>query len=484
MAKEINLQQEELQILKNLAKAFAAIGEAEGETKEDHTKTPAGFTTATRLHGSGGIFAGPGLEPDVISAHVRPHGLAGQVPLVPSVSEDPRFASLTGFTDDVGSEATNACDDAPTGYVKGCNLTARFGMLRRDTNTIEMNDVMRKVNRGDFTDLMLRGRLLGLTDLEPSGMNEQLVLNIMTMAEMVSVAVRTEREFTRQFWQGVTTVANEFPGLDVQIATGQKDADTGDLCAALDSDVKNYNYQALGPQIVNYLSQLEWYLKYNAMTMGLDPVQWVIVMRPDLWYELTAVWPCSYNTAKCSPAVDTNSTVYIDGRENVADRDAMRNGMYIDINGSRYPVVVDTGIFEHNNINNGNLGLGQYASSIYMVPLTIQGGFPVTYREYLDYRQAMPDVRLLRGLEEFFWTDAGVYTWAVEQVKWCYKLALKSEQRVILRTPQLAGRIDAVMYEPLQHLRDSNPDSPYWYDGGVSTRAPIQEPYATWTSRA
>ena len=166
-----------------------------------------------------------------------------------------------------------------------------------------------------------------------------------------------------------------------------------------------------------------------------------------------------------------------------AVRDAMRNGMYIDINGKRYPVLTDTGINELTPADNANILPGQYASSIYAVPLSIQGGFQTTYMEYVDYRQAQPDISLLRGMENFFWTDNGFYSWALEQVKWCYKLALKTEDRVVLRTPQLAGRIDAVKYSPLQHERDSDPSSDYFKDGGVSLRTGISTPYAAWTSR-
>jgi hypothetical protein len=456
------------------------------EQKENdglHTKTPATAWNATRLHGSGGLFSVAGLERDIITAHIRPHGIAPLLPPIPSLNLDPRFGSLTGYTDVSGTEPDNACDDAPAGYMKGCNLTARFGRVRRDSQTIDIDEVRLKLHRGDFTDLVLRGRVLGLTNLEPSGLNESNILNIHTMSEMVNMGVQTERVLSEQIWQGVTTIANQFPGLDVQIATGQVDADTNVACPALDSDVKDYNYATLSATIVDYLSQLEWYLKYNADKMGLSPVQWVIVMRPDLWYELTALWPCAYNTTKCSPAVTANSTVYLDGRENTSELDAMRNGMYIDINGSRYPVVTDTGIFEHNNVNNGNLLAGEYASTIYMVPLTIGGGFPVTYREYVDYRAGDSDTSLLRGKEDFWWTDNGVYNWAIEQIKWCYKLSLKTEQRVVLRTPQLAGRIDSVKYSPLQHLRDPNPDSPYWADGGVSQRDGLSLPYAVWSSR-
>jgi hypothetical protein len=479
MAEQVNLDKSVVDFMERQTAILERMEESASKERME-TKTPAGFSTYTPLHGSAGVFAGPGLERDVITAHMRPHGISSVLPLFPNVDEDPRFASLTGITDDIGSEPTNACDDAPTGYIKGCNLTARFGMVRRDTNTIEMDDVMKRVNRGDFTDLILHGRLLGLTNLPPSGLNESQVLDIVTMSEMVNTGVRTERKLNTEMWQGTFGVANEFPGLDSQIATGIQDADTSALCPALDSDVKNYNYADLGPSIVTYLSQLEWYLRYNAMSMGLEPVEWVIAMRPDLWFELTALWPCAYNTTKCAPAVDANSTVFLDGRDNTAERDAMRNGMYIDINGRRYPVIVDTGIFEHTNVNNGNLGLGEYASSIYMVPLSITGGLTVTYRQYLDYRRAQPDISLLRGMESFFWTDNGVYSWALEQTKWCYKLALKTEQRIILRTPQLAGRIDYVKYSPLQHLREPDPASPYWQDGGVSLRDPIGTPNQVW----
>jgi len=475
-------------ILKQLADTMAKQTQLLEAMSEDklHTKTPAQWGTNTPLHGAGGIFAGPGLERDVITAHIRPRGIAPRLPLLPSVSQDPRFASLTGFSATSGSEPDHACDDAPSGYVKGCNLTARFGMARRDTQTIDMDNVMLTVNRGDFTDLILRGQVLGLTGLEPSGLNTGQILDIVTMSEMVNTGVQMERLLARQIWQGSFLVPTQFPGLDVQIATGQEDADTGVACPALDSDVKNYNYAVLNSNIVTYLSSMEWYLKYNADAMGLDPVEWIIVMRPELWFELSAIWPCAYNTTRCAAGVMVGNVaaVTLMGDQMTKERDDMRNGMYIWINGTKYPVIVDTGIYEKNNINTGALLPGQYASSIYMVPMTITGGFPVCYWEYVDYRRAATDISLLRGMEQFFWTDNGSYTWALEQIKWCYKLALKTERRIILRTPQLAGRIDNVKYEPLQHLRDSDPSGAYFKDGGVSLRGGmVQTPHAVWSGR-
>lgn len=453
------------------------------KVKESLLKHTAGSVmTANPLHGWNGLFSTPGLERDVITAHIRPTGIASTLPLIESVDESPYYGALTGYTAAVGSQPANACDDAPTGFVKGCNLTARYGRVRFDTNTIEMDKVMLRVNRGDFTDLSLRGRVLGLTDVGPP-MSQDQILNVLTASEMVTVGVLFERELTRQMWQGSFLIPNEFPGLDVQIATGQKDAETGVLCPALDSDVKNFGYNLLSADIVTYLSMLEFYVFHNATRMGLMPATWVLVMRPELWLELTAIWPCAYNTNRCGDGLDgSKASVVVDGREMVAERDAMRAGMYLPINGRRYDVITDDGIFEHNNVNNGSLNPGEYASSIYMVPLKVVGNFPATYRNYVDYRKASADVAFLRG-KESFWTDNGVYAWALEEKKWCYELAAKTEQRVVLRVPQLAGRIDAIKYVPLQHLRTPFPDDPYFADGGISIRPATQTPYAVWSGR-
>lgn len=452
----------------------AITGEEYGEKQET-------TNTAVLLFGGGGIFSTPGLDANVITAHIRPKGISAMLPKFSSVLEQPLYATVTGFTgiNGIDDEPVNPCDDALSGFMKGCNLTAQFGRVARATNTIEFDKVMTRLNAGVTTDLVLRGRLLGMDDFNPSGLSESEAINVVTMGEMVGVGVQFERVLSRHVWQG--SPANntagggykEFPGLDNQIASGQIDANTGVACEALDSDIKDFNFNPVegsSPSIVEQLSMLEFFLNYNADRMGLDPAQWVIAMRPELWYELSAVWPCQYNTNRCATAViGGQSRVFIDGRENVAERDRMRRGMTIDVNGRTYPVVTDTGIFEDNNETNGNLIPGQFASSIYMVPLTITGGFPVTYMEYLDYRAGARDVALLRGRNDF-WTDDGVFSWTLEEEKWCYELTAKTEQRIILRTPQLAGRIDNVMYEPVQHLRSPYPDSPYFADGGVSLR--------------
>jgi len=452
------------------------------------TKDVLSYPTATRLHGTGGIFSVPGMEREVVSTHVRPFGLAARLPKFASIDEDPRFGALTGFTDDVGNEPATPCANAPQGYTKSCTLTAQFGRVARSTQTIEMDKVMLRFNRSDFRDLQLYGEVLGMSGFTPSGLNQQQALNVITMMEMINAAVRLERVLCGHLWVGSPANNNagggyaEFPGLDNQIATGQVDSSTNVACASLDSDIKDFEYQDVcgtTRDIVEYMSMLEYYIYSLASDTGLQPVEWVWVMRPQLWYELTACWPCKYNTNRCT-AIGGDHQVITDGRENITDRDRMRQALTIDVNGRNYPVILDNCIAESNNQNDAHVQPGTYASDIYFIPLRITGGLPVTYMEYVDYRQAASDTALLRGREDF-WTDRGEYSWAIDQEKWCYELSVKTEQRVVLRTPQLAGRIQNVAYSPLQHLRDPQPDSPYWVDGGVSLRRAGTR-YAVWAS--
>jgi len=412
---------------------------------------------------------------------------------LPSMDTDPRFGSVTGVTA-AGSQPTNTCEPVDCAYLKGCNLTARFGRIRYDTCTIEFDQVITRYNRGDFMDLMFLGSMIGQEDvragLVPTDISETDMLNVVTLAEMLVAGVSAQREIVRQLWQGNILIDAEFPGLDSQIATGQMDADRpGVLCTALDSDVKTFGYSDVcGTErdIVEYVSMLDYYLRHNAQRMQLDPVEWVLVMRPELWYELSACWPCRYLTNRCQSFSGTEVGV-INDENNTRMRDEMRDGMFLWVNGKKMTVITDDGIFEHNSTNNANLNAGQFASTIYQVPLTILGRFPVTYRQYLNYRSPVATANIAAtGRPDLmhFWTDNGVFSWALEHEYWCYVLGLNTEQRVILRTPQLAGRIDYVSYTPLEHLRSPFPDSPYFADGGVSYRPSTRTSYSVWAGGA
>lgn len=454
-----------------------------------HTKAPANFGTASLLTQPNGMFAVTGMENEVISLHISPMGLGANIPAIPGNIDDPRFGFITGFSDDIGSEATNPCDDAPTGYMKSGMLSARFGRIMRQTNTIEIDKLLHQ-KRGVNTDLRLINNVFnGDSGMSMANMDQGQLLDLVVKSEMVGLGVRMERKLARMLWDGVITNDTsgggykEFPGLDSQIATGHVDAESNVAMPSADSDIKDFNYNLVDGttlDIVEYLSMLEFYLRHKAERTNMLPVTWAVVMRPELWFELSAVWPCRYLTHRCSIDSGTNPVV-INDNTNVALRDSMRNGNFIDINGRRYPVITDDGINELTNVTNVNVPAGSYASSIYMVPLRIRGSFPSLYWEHIDFRGVQSQISPLgAGMRNTpFWTDNGRFLWVYRENGYCFDLQAKVEPRVVLRTPHLAGKIQRVRYSPLQHLAESFPTSPYWLDGGSSIR-PSSTTYNVW----
>lgn len=440
----------------------------------------------------GGMFSTVGLENDVLSTHVTPRGIGRTLPVFTSFMTDPRYAVFTGYDSRIGSRPTGVCDDGPSSFAKGATLTAAFGRVQHDTNTIETSAILDQA-RGVNTNLQLLGQMFGdITPFQPFQGNTNQALNLVVMSEMIGVGVQFERDFASLTWQG--SPANntsggghkEFPGLDNQIVTGQRDAESNATVPALDSYVIDYNFAAVDgttKDIVNDMLYTENYLFHLATRTGMAPVTWKIVMRPELWYELSAIWPCRYNTNRCTNIAGTN-VVQINDNYNVVQRDAMRTGMYLEMNGRRYEVETDDGIYEYNNQNSASVAAGSFASAIYFVPTVVRQNFPVLYWETKDYRALTEQLAPLgMGQQHLqFWTDNGRFHWALQHTGgWCFKLKVKCEPRLILRTPQLAAKIQKVKYTPSKHLASYDPSSVYALAGGVSLRgSSITQGYAVW----
>lgn len=452
-------------------------------------KTAGTVHDALRMHGNGGIFSTPGLSPDILTAHVRPYGIHSYLPSIPSNDLNPIFGTITGFTATTGSQPSSACGDAPTGYMKGCNLTARYGLKRFDTNTMDLLSVAKKINRGDFSDLMVHGQLLSEMGLAPSAMSQAQIANFLTVAEMIVVGHSMEMALSQDIWQG--TVATTFPGLDVQIATGQVDSETNVACTALDSDVKSFAWNDVCGttlDIVTYITMMMRFLKNRAEGAGLNPVQWVIVMRPQLWDALSDCWPCRTMSSNCTNSSGTKLVVVNDNAA-YTERVRIRQQMVLPIDGDEIPVVKDTGIYEYANglgSSGANLKAGEYASSIYFLPLTVKGGFQVTYMNYINYNDAVAQLAALpfgAEVNDIAVTDGGRFGWAKSKINYCFKYALRTEQRVVLLTPHLAGKLQYVKYVPLQHYVEPDPTSIYARDGGSSLRGTSTH-YAVWDGSA
>lgn len=453
------------------------------------------------LHGPGGMFGTPGLNRDVISTRVQPKGLLDMLPVRGTTYTNPLYPYITGFLAASGSNPTGVCDDPQTaGPAKTCIQTATFGRYSYQTRAFELNRVGQQTNRGEFMDLTLVNPIIS----GDSGISSPASAQGWSFLDEVrlrttEVGVAFQNKLVRQLYTGNPTNNTsgngyeEFPGLDILIGTTKVDAITGTPCPSLHSDIKDFNYAMVnaagGNTIVNVLTYMMRMLRWNAERMNFGDVEWIIAMRPQLWNELTAVWPCAYMTYRCEAnTVNTQTQLVVNSNDQIAMRDDMRNGMYLLVDGIRYRVALDDGIVEENRADNATIPITGFASDIYVIPRTIRNGtMAATFVEHLDYSAdngLMSSAREIGAgfADTFYWTDGGRYAWHRKPPNnWCVQWMAKIEPRVILLTPHLAGRITNVAYNPLQHERDSIIGDDYFVDGGVQNRAPGRL-YSDWNS--
>lgn len=460
---------------------------------------PSGSPVGPYINGPGGLFGVAGLNRDVISTRVQARGLASILPARGTSEMQPLFPYITGFMAPTGSNPSGVCDDPQTaGPIKNCLQTAQFGRYSYQTREFEINRAGQRVNRGEFQDLQLVNPIItdgdGITSPASAGGGFSFLNEMAT--RMVEVGVSFQDKLVRQLYTGnpANNTAGggykEFPGLDILIGTTKVDAQNGTPCPSLRSDIKEFGYDNIsssgGQRIVNMLTYMMRMLRHNAERMNMGGTTWAITMRQALFWELTAVWPCAYMTYRCLAQDNTQTQLVVNANDQIAMRDAMRDGMYLLIDGVRYPVIIDDGIVEENRADSASIPIVGFASDIYIVPLTIRDGtMAATFLEYFDYSadNAAMDVAGVGGWSEtFFWTDGGRYLWHRKPpLNWCVQMLAKIEPRLVLLTPHLAGRVTNVVYVPLQHERDAINEDDYFVDGGVQSRS-AGRLYSDWNS--
>lgn len=472
-----------------LAEAIVAATQQQTQYKHDSPGAPPALGYA---HGPQGTFAFPGVDPDVYSTIVgtRP-GLATMLPIVGSNLSDPLFAAYTGIQDITGTQPDEHCDNGPVaGVSKAGKLWFPFGEYHMATRELRLDRLALRNDEADPINLNMIGNPIGDSPWAGVGMSAPSdVLNREMSLAFYERAVATHRLMSVQTWVG--NPANnpagggsaEFAGMDLLITTGHVDAVTNVALPSLDSDLKDFNFATIednGTDLVTFISEMYRFVRNNATTMGFDPVQWVFAMRRSLWITLTEVWPCSYMLGGCSQA-DAGLNLALGAQDGRALRDRMREERFILIDGDQVPIVIDDSIVEDTATTNGNVREGCFASDIYMVPLTVLGSRQVTFFQYQNFQNADVADALGRLGAGVFVSGGGQFLEFDRRTNVCVQWEHQINPRLIMRTPQLAGRIQNVMYCPMQHERESFPDQPYFVDGGnVSTPGPSY--FAPWKS--
>lgn len=450
-----------------------------GEKHDPAGTLPSGLQYS---HGPNGLLSFPGVDPLVFHTHMGAASLLSMIPARSTNEVNPTYFTLTGVQDDSGSEPDDVCDDAPiAGLMKGCLTTAPYGRYQRATPPIEINRLGMVNDRADPLDLRLVGDpLFQANPIFASGPGNARVPGDLFTNEMSrkfwELGIAFHRLLSRQLWRGNPTNNTgaggykEIAAIPQLVNTGYVDAETGTTCPAVDSYVRNFGHiridSATGAgNIVAALTDMYYQLKDRAIRTGVGVVRWVIAMRPQLFYELTAVWPCSYLSFRCG--LDGNNTNFIDAQDAVRFRDEMRTGRYLLIDGDRVDVVLDDAIPEDTNTTSASVPSGCFGTSIYFLPLSVSG-ISTLFLEYLDYSN--PSIQAALGRNLAIGVVEGAFITTSRQRNFCIEYQSKIEPRLVLRTPWLAGRLRNVVYCPIQHTRDAFPEDPYWVDGGKTSR--------------
>jgi len=461
--------------------------------------------TSGYAHGAAGLMSAPGMTREVINAMILPHlGLLKIIPSRPSVEDFAFYGILTGQTAATGTfggtNSAGVCGDPPTaGLLKLCTQMYRFGRQSMMTPVIELDRVGRRNNRSEFTDYRLIGGPVEAEYGAPSVPGDQGIQNALNF-EVAKVSYELANDWVRNFspflYTGNRTnntgggIIQEYNGLDGLINTGYRDSDvpvggTGTVCPRADSFIRSFNSAnvetspASKSGIVAAITGVDRQLRYRATEMGLNPVRWVIAMRWSAFYQLTEVWPCAYSTYRCisadaglsaaQPAVN-DALKLQEMRNEMRGNWDERTGQFLWIDGVKREVVIDDTIPETALAN------GAFNSTVYWVPLTVIGGFQATYMEYFNYdspQGTMEAAKLMAPGDSYFTTDNGRFLWHKRPpTAYCVQSQVKTEPRLILRTPQIAARLTNVAYTPFQHEDDWSTASNVYYftNGGRTTQ--------------
>mgnify|MGYP000055946164 CR=1 FL=1 len=285
--------------------------------------------------------------------------------------------------------------------------------------------------------------------------------------------------FTGDPVNNVGTAGNEgrgyYRGFDMLVNTGYQDVVSGVAMPAADPIVMDYNQNIStnGTGAVRTFTYIYRNLKFIAEQTGMGTVEFTIAMRWSLFYELSALWPCSYQTYRCD--LDGTNNRAVSNREALnAMTDGMRADKYLLIDGERVSVTID------NSIAETETEAGIFQSDAYIIPLRAsgigsgnaplsEGGNILTYMEYFDFgnpsltaaRAAMapPGVYEVSGNGRFLFHKQPPTNLCLKLVGWC-------QERLIMETPYLSARITNISYSPLLHEREVFTDDAYFVNGG------------------
>ena len=422
-----------------------------------------------------GLFTYPGVRPERFSALARPDSLVGVLGVSRSEYTEEILEIMTGVTTASGTNAAGFCGDPPAvGAAKVCQQIYKFGKYIIKTDLQAIPELGQLRNRADIPAQILNA---GPTQnpLIPDIFYKLADPRSQLQYELWRIGVEFERTLDVVAFQGNISTAYtatqhgwtvEFDGLDRQVKTGYTDRVTGLTCPAVDSAIITYSANvntttADGRDIVQALHDLMYGLNNRARKAGMVGVQWVAIMREELYRTFVENYVCKYDLYKCTGGqyeeINTNA-------ENVGRmRREFLSGQYIMVDGKPLPVVFSEGIPQTTPAAN------TFESDMYIIPVS-WAGMSLCRLEYFPM-----DNSYLQEFDNFAGTQRialnnGMWLSGAEETAFCKEYQFANKMRLILETPWLAGRIDNLQYTFAAPIRNALPSGSFYYDGGTSYR--------------
>lgn len=472
---------------------------AELVTQKIATKAVSATASPYNLHGPNSLLGVLGLPKGIVNAMVMPRtGLMNQLPVLMSNEENKFHTILTGQTASTGSQPTSQCVDCKQpGQLKICNQVWPFGYNCMDSQVLDITQTGKLINRGEFFDQHIIGSMYaGPGSAKPFGLaNAGLdgALHDGANKKLFELQNEVIREYAHLVWDGnpANTITNtggyiEPFGMQSIVNTNYEDVITRKLCAAADATVislANLTVEANGAAVVTAMVETMYEKRLLSKRTGLDPVTFAFVMTDNRFRALAQVWPCVYNTYRCT-MVATGSTQFLDGAAQNKMRDDMLNGIlngnqlgsaYLLMDGQPIPVILDDTLGEVDTA-------GQFVSDMYLLPLDspkfVDTDGHITYIEAFNWNGPMAAVEVAKKMMPAGFVDTiqnGRYLFIyAPPTKTCAQVSLIKKERYIVEAPFLAVRFTGLQNTAYAHSRSWNPANAYGYfkNGGNYQFAP------------
>lgn len=481
---------------------FAHLG-AQGAAGQMGQKDVSLPPTNVPLYGPNGAFSRPGLNRGLVSAVISPdQGLRAVLPWRPSQYAQEVLGIITGMTASSGTNPTAACTPGPTpGDWKFCFQSWPFGQIKMSTKTIDLLQIGQLMNRGDLIDPVVMGNPFAeieRTNRGTSGVTARDVFKNEIKKEIGAMFYAMDADYHHLDTDGdaASTASNspgaykEYWGSQYIINTGYVDFYSRKACRAADSMILTaggLDIATNAPTYVNMIVQVIQHLERLARQTGLAPVEFGFRMTYGAYDALANAWSCAYNTTACQAMIIGDGVqIPYPAMDATRMRDDMIQGIYqgrqigpyLPIRGKAYPVIVEDERFFPES------GTGPFTSEIEIWPLTspkfTETDGAISYYEFYDWLapyaageqlKALGNIRTITMPQFEVMRGGRTMLYSLTPVDTCIGYGAVERYRLVNRAPFLSARITNVSYTQFIHQRSSDPDSPFFYNGGNTSFA-------------